>query len=82
MKDLFSFALTKTHTTFKPSFFHWPPEVWGKLPEWKVELVLFFQSSFVKAIPSSFLENDANESEKQSITPYKRVKYVPLLLRT
>lgn len=68
MKDLFSFALTKTHTTFKPSFFHAPPpptRVWGKLPEWKVELVLFFQSSFVKAISSSFLGTDANESEKQ-----------------
>lgn len=65
MKDLFSFALTKTHTTFKPSLFHGPRCLGGNYQEWKVELVLFFQSSFVKAISSSFLESDANESEKQ-----------------
>lgn len=81
MKDLFSFTLTKTHTTFKPSFFQ-GPLVFGKLPEWTVELVLLFKSAFVKAISSSFLENDANKSVKQSITPYKHIKYVPSLLRT
>lgn len=48
----------------------------------EVELVLLFKSSSVKAISSSFLENDANKRVKQSITPYKHIKYVPLLLRT
>lgn len=81
MKDLFSFALTKTYATFKPSFFQ-GPLVFGKLPERKVELVLFFKTSFVKAISSLFLENDANRSGKQSLAPYKHVKHIPSLLRT
>jgi hypothetical protein len=80
VKDLFSFALTKTHTTFKPSFFQ-GPLVFGKLPEWKVELVLFLKSSFVKAISSLSLENDANKCGKQSIAPYRHVNYVPSLLK-